>query len=168
MAYQGPPELHQVFGSAFLRISIVLALILTGYLFYRHATKPDMEVLSANEVRLQRHNDGHYHISGSINGRPVKFMLDTGASMVSVSEQVARQAGLKCDVPATFTTANGKISGCVAQREEVTFGGFRLFDVDVAIMPNMDDLSLLGMNALGRFDLQQSDGTLIIGAKRVK
>jgi clan AA aspartic protease (TIGR02281 family) len=168
MTASQPPELDKVFGSAFIRVGILLALILAGYLFYQHATKPEMEVISANEVRLQRHNDGHYHVNGTINGRPIRFMLDTGASMVSVSERVARQAGLECEAPATFTTANGKISGCVAQREEVMFGGFRLFDVDVAIMPNMDDLALLGMNALGRFDLSQSDGTLTISIKQVK
>ena len=167
MAHPGPPELNQVFGSVFLKISIVLALVLTGYLLYKHATKPDMEVISANEVRLQLRNDGHFHVNGAINGTSVHFMIDTGASMVSISEGLARQAGLQCGAPATFTTANGKISGCVA-RAEVQFGSYRLFDVEVAIMPNMDELALLGMNALGRFDLSQSDGTLIISAKQVK
>lgn len=165
MAHQDPPELNQVFGSAFLRISIVLALILAGYLLYRHATKPDMEVISANEVRLQLRNDGHYHVNGAINGTPIRFMVDTGASMVSISEDLARQARLKCEAPATFTTANGKISGCVAQAE-VQFGSYRLFDVEIAIMPNMDELALLGMNALGRFNLEQSGNTLVIRHKQ--
>ena len=93
-------------------------------------------------------------------------MLDTGASMVSVSRAVAKRAGLECDAPAVFTTANGKIDGCIATREEVSFGNVRLFDVDVAIMPNMDDMALLGMNALGKFDLQQTDGTLVIRHKQ--
>lgn len=162
---QGPPELHQVFGSAFLKIGIALALALTGYLLYRHATKPDMEVISAHEVRLQLRNDGHYHINGSINNTPVRFMIDTGASMVSISENLARRAGLKCEAPATFTTANGKISGCVA-RSEIQFGSYRLFEVEVAVMPNMDELALLGMNALGRFNLEQSGGTLVIRHKQ--
>ena len=157
-----PPELSQIFGSVFLKATLLLACLLAGYLIYQHATRPEMEVISANEVRLQRHNDGHYHASGSINGTPIKFMLDTGASLVSVSRSVARQAGLECEAPATFTTANGKVEGCVALREEVVFGGYRVFDVDIAIMPGMDDTALLGMNVLGKFDLRQSDGVLVI------
>lgn len=163
-----PPELSQLFGSAFLKLAVLLVFALGGTLIYRHATQPEMEIISADEVILQRQNDGHYHVSGSINSVPIKFMLDTGASMVSVSNQVAQQAGLKCEAPATFTTANGKVEGCVAERQEVVFGSFRVFNVDIAIMPGMDDTALLGMNVLGRFDLQQSNGTLAIRAKQVK
>lgn len=165
MRQANPPELSQVFGSAFVKLAALLVVTLAAFLIYRHITKPELEVISANEVRLQRHNDGHYHVNGSINGTPVRFMLDTGASMVSISKEVAQQAGLKCEAPAIFTTANGKVEGCVAQREEVVFGGFRVFDVDIAIMPGMDGTALLGMNVLGKFDLQQSDGTLSIQAK---
>ena len=163
-----PPELSQVFGSAFVKIAVLLVIGLAGTLIYRHANKPELEVINASNIVLQRHNDGHYHVSGSINGAPVKFMLDTGASMVSVSKEVARQAGLECEVSATFSTANGKVEGCVAEREEVVFGAFRVFDVDIAIMPGMDSTALLGMNVLGKFDLQQSNGTLSIQAKQVK
>lgn len=168
MPRNGPPELDQVFGSVFIKAGVLLACLLAGYLIYKHATRPELEVVSANEVRLQRHNDGHYHANGSINGKPVRFMLDTGASMVSVSRAVADRAGLACEAPATFTTANGKIEGCVALREELVFGAYRLFDIDIAIMPNMDDTALLGMNVLSKFELQQSDGTLVISHKQVK
>lgn len=161
-----PPELDQVFGSVFIKAGALLTVILGGYLIVQHLNRPEMEVINANEVRLQRQSDGHYHINGSINAVPVKFMLDTGASMVSVSRAVAKHAGLECEQPAVFTTANGKIDGCIATREEVTFGNVRLFDVDVAIMPNMDDMALLGMNALGKFDLQQTNGTLVIRHKQ--
>ncbi len=166
MTANQPPELDRVFGSAFIRVGILLGLVLAGYLFYKHATKPEMEIISANEVRLQRQPDGHYHVNGAINGRPIRFMLDTGASMVSVSESVAKQAGLECEQDAIFTTANGKIKGCVDRQVEVAFGSYRLFDVDIAIMPNMDGIALLGMNALGKFNLQQSDGTLVIQHKQ--
>lgn len=161
-----PPELDQVFGSVFIKAGVLLTFILGGYLIFQHINRPEMAVISANEVRLQRQPDGHYHINGSINAVPVKFMLDTGASMVSISRELAKRAGLECDAPAVFTTANGKIDGCIATREEVSFGNVRLFDVDVAIMPNMDDMALLGMNALGKFDLQQTDGTLVIRHKQ--
>ncbi len=163
-----PPELDQVFGSAFLKLAVLLVFALGGTLIYQHATRPEMEVLSQGELRLQRQHDGHYHVNGRINGTPVKFLLDTGASLVSVSREIARKAGLECDAPASFTTANGRVRGCVAQRTEIEFGGFRVFDVDIAIMPLNDSPALLGMNVLGRFDLQQSDGVLSIRAKQVK
>lgn len=150
----------------FIKAGALLTVILGGYLIVQHVSRPEMEVINANEVRLQRQSDGHYHINGSINAVPVKFMLDTGASMVSISTEFAKRAGLECEQPAVFTTANGKIDGCIATREEVSFGNVRLFDVDIAIMPNMDDMALLGMNALGKFDLQQTNGTLVIRHKQ--
>jgi clan AA aspartic protease (TIGR02281 family) len=160
-----PPDLDQLFGSTFVKAGIILACLLIGYLVYKQATRPEMEIISANEVRLQQQSDGHYHIAGAINGQPVRFMLDTGASLVTVSDAVARRAGLECEQPASFTTANGEVKGCVARQEEVAFGGYRLFHIDVAIMPNMGDMALLGMNALGKFNLQQTDGTLVISHK---
>jgi clan AA aspartic protease (TIGR02281 family) len=163
-----PPELSEVFASVFIKVGALLFVVLAGWLIYQHATQPELEVIGANEVRLQRHNDGHYHVDGSVHGVPVKFVVDTGASMVSVSENVARKAGLKCDQPATFTTANGKVEGCVATRQEIAFGGFRVFDVDVAIMPDMATSALLGMNVLDKFDLQQSGNTLVVAGKQVK
>ena len=165
MATEQPPDFDRLFGSTFIKIGVLLACVLIGYLFYKQATRPEMEVISANEVRLQQQPDGHYHINGAINGEPVRFMLDTGASMVTISDTVAHRAGLKCERDATFATANGKVRGCIALNEEVAFGGYRLLRIDVAVMPNMGEIALLGMNALDKFNLQQTDGTMVIQHK---
>ena len=161
-----PPDLDHLLGRTFIRLGIALGCVVIGYLFYKQATRPEMEVISANAVLLQRQQDGHYHISGDINGEPVMFMLDTGASVASISGKLAKRAGLRCDQAAEFATANGRISGCMTRAKEVTFGNYRLFDLDVAIMPNMDELALLGMNALGKFNMQQTGRTLTISQKQ--
>jgi clan AA aspartic protease (TIGR02281 family) len=161
-----PPDLDHLLGRSFIRLGVALGLALIGYLFYNQVTRPEMQVISANEVRLQRQQDGHYHISGAINDEPVVFMLDTGATMVSISTKLANRAGLQCAQTAAFATASGEIDGCIAHAKAVTLGNYRLFDLDVAIMPSVDGLALLGMNALGKFDIQQTGHTLTITQRR--
>ena len=160
-----PPDLDHLLGRSFIRVGIALGLVVIGYLFYKQVTRPEMEVISANEVRLQRQQDGQYHISGAINGEPVVFILDTGASMVSISRKIAHRAGLGCDQSAVFATASGKVQGCITRTKDVTFANYRLFDLDVAIMPSMDETALLGMNALGKFDIRQTGRTLTIAQR---
>jgi clan AA aspartic protease (TIGR02281 family) len=159
------PDLDHLLGRTFIRVGIALGLAVIAYLFYKQVTRPEMEVISANEVRLQRQQDGQYHINGAINGEPVVFILDTGASMVSISGKLASRAGLGCDQATVFVTASGRVNGCITRTKEVTFGNYRLFDLDVAIVPNMDELALLGMNALGKFNLQQTGRTLTIAQR---
>ena len=52
-------------------------------------------------------------------------------------------------------TANGNVNACMAIVPEVSFGGFRLTDIEVAIMPNMSGDALLGMNVLRKFHIEQ-------------
>ena len=117
---------------------------------------------SADTLHLAQQPNGHYMSAGSVNGFPIVFMVDTGASLVAVSSGMAAQAGIKKCTPRTFSTANGKVQGCVAVVPEMTFGGFRLSNIDVAVMPNMSNEGLLGMAVLRRFRLEQANGTLII------
>ena len=79
---------------------------------------------SVNKVpSLAAYKDGHFYASGSINGRPVNFLVDTRATLVTVSETFAREAGLSSGIPTVFRTANGDLQG----RPKHLLGGYKSF-----------------------------------------
>lgn len=117
---------------------------------------------SPNPVSLRQESNGNYLVSGSVNGYPVNFIVDTGASLTTISKQTATAAGIPSScTPRSFHTANGEVIGCVVTIREVTFDKFRLVNVDVAVMPNMQG-ALLGMNVLGQFKMQQQGNVMKI------
>ena len=78
---------------------------------------------------------------------------------------MADRAGITACAPRTFDTANGRVEGCLARIDELTFGGFSLRDTEVAVMPNLASEALLGMNVLRLFRMEQQDGALRISAR---
>ncbi len=104
----------------------------------------------AGVLRLTQTKDGHYFSGGAVNGFPVVFMVDTGATNVAISSNTASRAGITSCVAQTFSTANGSVQGCKAIVENIVFGTFRLSNVEVAIMPNMQGEALLGMRMCSR------------------
>lgn len=62
------------------------------------------------EINLLRNRYGHYLASGKINGHDVVFLLDTGATSVSIPAAVARRIGLQAGAPQTVSTANGSVT----------------------------------------------------------
>ncbi len=85
-------------------------LVIMGLLYVamNHYLKPKPVIVSAaGDLVIRRARDGHFYAAGSINGRPVNFLVDTGATLVTVSEKFAREAGLSSGIPTVFRTANG-------------------------------------------------------------
>jgi hypothetical protein len=73
-------------------------------------------------VTIDRSHDQHFYVEGTINGRPVTFMVDTGATMVSVNRDTARAIGLSPSASAVFDTAAGRSAGQVATDADVRVG----------------------------------------------
>lgn len=118
------------------------------------------EVESENdELTLPQGNGGHYHVEGSVNGQFVNFIVDTGASALTIPLSIANAAGMKCQKFGTMNTANGASTACAATVKTLTFGGFTLHDVDAIVAPNLNQ-PLLGMNVLKRFHIDQNDGKM--------
>ena len=111
-------------------------------------------------LSVKQSPDGHYYISGTTNGHPVVFLIDTGASMVSISSRTARMAGIESCTTRQFSTANGSVQGCVAIASELSFGPFRYRNIQVSILPNLANEALLGMNALSALTITHQSGTL--------
>ncbi len=151
-------------GKTFLITGFWLGVGVLLYFFFLRYETPPVQVVGADHVELSRARDGHFHIDGAIQGQPVRFLIDTGASTVSISLELARRLGLGCDTASTFSTANGLVQGCTSRAAELEFGPFRLEHLTVAILPNLASDALLGMNALHRVRMEQAADTLIISS----
>jgi len=115
------------------------------------------------EVVLRQNRAGHYVANGTINGEPVTFLLDTGATSVSVPEGVAERLGLERGVPMRANTANGVITTYATRLERVRLGGIALDNVRADINPRMrSDEVLLGMSFLRKLEFTQRDRQLTI------
>ncbi len=118
-----------------------------------------------HQVVLERNRTGHYVAAGRINGEPVIFMIDTGATDVALSLELAKNLDLRLGVGRIFRTANGDVQTWAALLDEVDLGGLAAQRVRASVLPNMPgDQVLLGMSYLKRFELIQRDGILILRA----
>lgn len=115
------------------------------------------------EVVLQRGRDGHYRAPGRIDGHPVRFLVDTGATQVALPAHVAREIGLVPGRAYQAQTAAGVVRAHAARLTRVTLGGLEARDVAGAILDNPEsDEILLGMSFLSRFDIAIRDGEMRI------
>lgn len=116
-------------------------------------------------LTLKQRENGHYMMNGKINGKALTFVIDTGASAVSLSRSVAMAAQIYCRDQVRMQTANGSTSACTSVIPVLEFGPFRVRDVPAIIMPNLEQ-PLLGMNILQHFRVEQEGGEMRISLQR--
>lgn len=115
-------------------------------------------------IEVPRGPDGHFHLVLEMNGTPVRFVVDTGASDIVLTKADAARVGLDPDklvYSGLANTANGTVSTARARIDEISLGPVTHRDVTVAVNDGEMFGSLLGMAYLNRFDrLEISDGVL--------
>jgi aspartyl protease family protein len=121
------------------------------------------EHLVSPPLALRQHASGHYLVDGEINGKPLVFVIDTGASLVSLPGAAASAAGVACENKALMDTANGLTEACTAVIPELKFGHFTVKNAQSMIVPNLNQ-PLLGMNILQHFKIAQDNGEMRISA----
>lgn len=118
-------------------------------------------VAQGGQVQLKRARDGHYHWPGSIGGRRVDFLVDTGASSSAIPQALAEQLGLSEVGRTRSSTAAGVVVAPVVQVDLQLDGGLRSERLRVLALPGLAS-PLLGMDVLGRLRWQQEGGVLKI------
>ena len=146
---------------------VVFWMVIMGLLYVamNHYLKPKPLVVTASgDLVIPRARDGHFYAAGAVNGKLVNFMVDTGASQVTVSEQFAREAGLSGGVATVFKTANGDMHGRIVTDVPVTLGPLEVSGVRVAVgfIGHEVGDALLGQSFLSKFEvlLQKDQMTL--------
>lgn len=113
---------------------------------------------------IKQNNNGQYVSAGAVNEHAVMFLVDTGASRVSLPTSVALAAELVCQEQGTIETANGSAQACSVTIPTFKFGSFVLHDVSALITPNLSQ-PLLGMNVLQQFKIAQELGEMHISER---
>jgi aspartyl protease family protein len=120
-------------------------------------------------VDISPDNLGQYRIRGAINSQFVNFLVDTGASVVAMSSSHARSLGLDCasrGQPGTVQTAQGTVSSCFMNLNQVTVGGITAHNVQAAVIDGNYPVDiLLGMSFLRQVAMEERAGVLTLTAK---
>jgi aspartyl protease family protein len=154
-----------------LIVAWIIGLGLLTVLFDDQLAKqfnPNAEPISSSEqgvqeVRLKRNRAGHYVSGGAINGQPVVFLLDTGATHVSVPMHLAEQLNLQKGRASWVRTANGRIQVAQTNIQRLSIGDIQLNNVRANLNPGFKDNEiLLGMSALKQLEFTQKGEWLIL------
>lgn len=107
---------------------------------------------------------GHFVSDGSINGRATRFMVDTGATLVALSESEATRIGVdfRRGRRVNFSTANGVVQAHVVTLNRVRLGEVEVYQVEAAVMPAPMPMVLLGNSFLNRFQMRRDGDTLTL------
>lgn len=120
----------------------------------------------AQELVVRRGPDGHFHLDADVNGVPVRFLVDTGASSTVLTVADAERsgietAGLEFDRP--VQTANGVAFLARASLRTLEIGPYRLTGVPVGVMPEAAlNTNLLGMSTISRFSSWRIEGDRMV------
>jgi aspartyl protease family protein len=152
---------------AWVLLILLLTFLFTRWLDYQHNPNRDLMLRhdphGTSTVTLQRNRAGHYVASGLINGEPVVFLLDTGATHVALPAVLADRLGLVRGVASTSITANGRVRSWLTRLDELQLGSIVMRDVRASILPSMSGNEvLLGMSFLKHLELVQRDGQLML------
>ncbi|MGI0117395.1 retropepsin-like aspartic protease family protein [Zooshikella sp. RANM57] len=163
---------HSKLGKGMMIAGWTIALLVLTSIFARFESSQNnpnqqLEVTHAPsgeiQVFLKRNRYGHYVLSGKINQKDVTFLVDTGATNVSVPEAIADQLGMIKQGQGYVHTANGRAKVYYSTIQQLTIGDIELYDVPANINPHMDDEEvLLGMSALKHVEFTQQGNTLIL------
>ena len=117
------------------------------------------------QTTLPRAPDGHFYAELRVNGTPVRFLVDTGASMVALTREDAQRIGIpisEADFTGTAQTASGSVGLKPVVLDRVSLGALEATDVDAAIVQQGLGQSLLGQSWLKRIGKVTIEGDQMV------
>lgn len=131
-------------------------------------TANEAPAITAHQIRtasLRKEGDGHYWATARVNDASVKFLVDTGASLVALTKRDARRIGIntdRLDRNAEVRTAAGRVKAATTTIDEITIDGVTVKNVSAVIIEEGLEHSLLGMSFLNRLERWDVTPTAIV------
>jgi aspartyl protease family protein len=150
-----------IFGAGFVVFSFRDDLGYVGQRLRAEAT--GAPIADQQEVRIPMAIDGHFWVDGLVNGRPVRFLVDSGASVTTIGRPTAKLAGLNVSEARDqeVQTGNGVIHVAAARADDVSVAGISRRNMRVHVA-DTDDLNVLGMNWLSTLRAWSVEGRWLV------
>ncbi len=118
---------------------------------------------NGSKIVLPMGSGGHFFAQGLVNGRPIRFMVDTGATTVALGVSDAQRMGIDYQkgLPVRMGTANGIAQGWKIKLSSVKIGDVEVYEVDAIVGPDMP-FALLGNSFLGRFNMNKTIDQMVL------
>lgn len=120
-------------------------------------------VEQGKETRIPMAMDGHFWVDARVNGKQVKFLVDSGATTTTIDRATAKSAGvpISANRDQYVRTGNGIVRVASGQAADLAVGGITRHDVQLQIADN-DDLNVLGMNYLSSLSRWGVEGRWLV------
>ena len=156
-------------GGQALRQMMLWVVIFAGAIFaaqwWIEGEPPRQQVLEGGRIEIPVSRDGHFHLTASLNGTDVRFIVDTGASTIALGPEDARRIGIDPDDLAyvgTAMTANGRVQTAPVTIDTLEIGDIVDRNVRAWVIGGELDGSLLGMSYLRTFARVSFEGDLLV------
>jgi aspartyl protease family protein len=150
-----------IFGAGFVLFTFRDDL---GYVAQRLRSEANGEpVVQDQQVRIPMAIDGHFWVEASLNGVPVKFLVDSGATMTTIGRATAEAAGIAVSANRTqvVRTGNGMLRVSTGRADSLEIGPIERSSVGLHVTEN-EDLNVLGMNYLSTMNRWGVEGRWLI------
>jgi aspartyl protease family protein len=154
-----------IFGAVFVAIALKDDFLALGQRAYAEITGDTVVSSSHGEIRIRQSDDGHFWINGEINGHHVHFLVDSGATVTTLSRGTAHSAGVEPDggFGVMVDTANGTAMFDRGRAGRLKVGPIERSDVAVQISrAEDDDLDVIGMNFLSTLSSWSVEGRTLV------
>ena len=150
-----------IFGAGFVLFTFRDDL---GYVAQRlKAEATGNPVVEGREIRIPMAIDGHFWVQGSVNGVPVRFLVDSGATMTTIGRDTAAAADVSVSSSRnqTVRTGNGMLRVASGRASSLAIGPIKRTDVGLHVADH-EDLNVLGMNYLSSLSRWGVEGRWLI------
>jgi len=154
----------------------IFAVFIVGFSYQREIlavwSRVSGEMTGANEqlvvgdtLRIRQSADGHFWVDAKVNGLPVRFLIDSGATTTAMTLRTAQNAGIdisKSPIPVILTTANGSVEAQRGTIQSLQIGPMVAQDLPVVVAEEFGDSNVIGMNFLSKLGSWRVEGPVMV------
>jgi aspartyl protease family protein len=153
-----------IFGAAFVVFTLRDDFLTLGRRVMAEVRGNNVVETKGGEIRIRRSGDGHFWVDGEVNGRPVRFLVDSGATVTTLTRDTAERVGVASSggFGVMVETANGSVMVERGRAERVSVGPIARSDLPVHISSTLGDTNIIGMNFLSTLTGWGVEGPILV------